>query len=212
MTLLPTSTRLSDALNRVIDGRSAPSADRPFLSAGLHDIVHEHHRAICILASEGLFGSALSLLRPMFDGCIRGLWLRHIATDDEIDQFSKHRFDPNPTTVLKALQKRTHLGSDGLRRLYDEGWKTMSSYVHGGFHQVVGRLGNGFIGSNYPQEMVDALLKEANWIALLSAVEIAEISSDSALLQAVVDVGNRYVNDRNLMNPGIIRPSPHNRD
>jgi hypothetical protein len=86
----------------------------------------------------------------MFDGCIRGLWLRHIATDNEIDLFSKHQCDPSPAKVLKVLQKRDHLGSDGLRRLYDEGWKVMSSYVHGGFHQVVGRLGNGFIGSALP--------------------------------------------------------------
>lgn len=192
MTLLLRTRRLSDELYALFDGRHTPSATRQFLAAGAHDAVHEHHRAIGYLVGEGLCGSALALRRVMFDGCIRGLWLTHVATDEEVSRFANERYDPKPERVLKVFEDLNLNGAGTLRQFYEAGWKVMSSYVHGGFRQVVGRLGSGFVGANYTAEDTDPLLQHANWLALLSAVELAQIAKDKHLLNALVAVGERY--------------------
>ena len=196
MTLLIRTRQLSDTLYRLFDGHKSPSAKREFLAAGAHDAVHEHHRAIGLLVAEGLPGSALALLRPMFDGCVRGLWLRLLASNEEVEQFADEKYDPKPDRVIKRLETISATGADGLRRIHDEGWKAMSNYVHGSFRQILGRLGSGFIGSNYTDHEVDALLGEANWFALLSAVELAEITGNEALLNAVIEAGAHYASKR----------------
>ena len=196
MTLLVQTRQLSDALYRLFDGHATPSATRQFLAAGAHDAVHEHHRAIGLLVSEGLCGSAFCLLRPMFDGCIRGLWLLHIAGEQEIDRFTNEKYDPSPTQVLKGVEKRQLAGAEGLRRIYDEGWSAMSSHVHGGYQQIAGRLGVGFIGSNYLDEKVGSLLEGSNWFALLAAIELAEISENQNLVQSVIKLGEQYTDRR----------------
>lgn len=192
MTPLIRTRRLSDTIYHLFDGHVTPAAKREFLAAGAHDAVHEHHRAISFLVAEGLHGSAFCLLRPMFDGCIRGLWLLHIAGVGEMDRFVEGKYDPKPSQVLKGVEKRELAGAEALRRVYDEGWIAMSSYVHGGYQQIVGRLGVGFVGSNYSEEDVGALLEQANWFALLAAIELAEISANQSLVEAVIEVGHRY--------------------
>jgi len=193
MSMLVQTQRLSDALYSLFDGRSTPSATRQFLAAGAHDAVHEHHRAIGFLVREQLCGSAFVLRRAMFDGCLRGLWLTHIATDTEVDRFAAETYDPKPVRVLAALKTLSISGAETLRQFYEAGWKAMSSYTHGGFRQVVGRLGVGFVGASYTAEELDSLLQHANWFALLSAIELSEISKDVRLQEEVVALGERYV-------------------
>ena len=194
---LPIQTRqLSDDLYALFDGRNTSTATRELLAAGAHDAVHEHHRAIAYLVSESLYSSAYALLRAMFDGCLRGLWLTHVATEDELNRFTEETYDPKPERVLKLLEGKNVAGAETLRQIYDAGWKVMSNYVHGGFRQVVGRLGTGFIGSNYSEQEVSTLLQQANWFALLAAVELAAIASDEQLLQSLVAISERYAATR----------------
>lgn len=189
MTMLLQTRRLSDALCTLFDGRSTPSATRQFLAAGAHDAVHEHHRAIGYLVSEQLCGPAMVLWRALFDGCLRGLWLIHVASDEEVNRFAEETYDPKPARVLATLETLRVSGADALRRFYDEGWKIMSSYTHGGFRQVVDRLGVGFVGANYADEDIDSLLQHANWFALLAAIELARIANDPQLHEEVIALG-----------------------
>jgi hypothetical protein len=198
MTLLLCTRRLSDELYAAFNGRQTSSETRPFLAAGAHDAVHEHHRAVGLLVAEGLCGSAFSLVRSMFDGCLRGLWLSDIATTEQLNQFLVEKYDPKPARILRALKQREFHSVDFLDALYANVWDVMSSYVHGGFRQIVGRLGPGFVGANFSKDDIDSLLQHANWFALLSAVELAQIAEDEELKTAVIAIGQRYVEEAGL--------------
>lgn len=196
MSLLDRTQKLSDDLYRVIDGRPVRSGVRERLAGGSFDAVHEHHRSIGLLVQHRLYGSAFTLLRPMFDGCINGMWLAYLANDGELDRFAKNQLTPEPTKVIKRLKKNDVHSSDVLHRINQSAWQSMSSYVHNGNLQVVRRNGEEFLGPNYSSEEINEVLALANWFALLAAVEIPPLSDDSAFFNDVISVAEGYVTER----------------
>ena len=196
MSLLARTQKLSDDLYRVIDGRPLRPGTRERLAGGSFDAVHEHHRSIGLLVQHQLFGSAFVLLRPMFDGCVNGMWLTYLANDDELQRFSSNRLTPEPTKVIKRLKKQDVHSTDILHRINQSAWQSMSSYVHGGYLQVVRRISVEYLGSNYDPEEVAEVLSLANWFALLAAVEIGTLSDDPTLFQHIVAIAQGYVSEK----------------
>jgi hypothetical protein len=193
--LLRRSRQLSDDLYRLTDGREAPSALRQRLAGGSYDAVHEHHRSVGVLMADDLYGSAFVLLRPMFDGCVSGMWLAHLATEDELDRFSRNQLTPEAPKVLKRLEKQGVHSTQTLRTVYDSAWKGMSGYVHGGYLQVVRRNGVGYIGPNYSDDEICEALTLSNWFALLAAVEISQLTREESFLSEVLDVARSYLGE-----------------
>ncbi len=113
-----------------MNGRGAPNGLRGNIAAGSFDAVREHHSSINLLIEHCLYGSAFALLRPMFDGCIVGLWATYLATDELLERFEAGRFTLSPQKVITQLKSRDD-GSytDTLQRIYDQAWKPLSSYV-----------------------------------------------------------------------------------
>ena len=52
-------------------------------------LTQEHQRSIVHLVSRGMYGSAASMLRLMFEGYIRGLWLAYCASNSDLARFKK---------------------------------------------------------------------------------------------------------------------------
>lgn len=196
MSLLARTQKLSDDFYKVIDGRPVRSGVRERLAGGSFDAVHEHHRSIGLLVQHGLYGSAFVLLRPMFDGCVNGMWLTYLANDGELDRFAKNRLTPEPTKVIKRLKKNDIHSSDILHRINHSAWQSMSSYVHGGYLQVVRRNSEEFLGSNYSPAEIEEVLGLANWFALLAAVEITQLSNDPAFFSDVIAIAQGYVGEQ----------------
>lgn len=193
MPLLARTQKLSDDLYRLVDGRPMRSGRRERLAGGSFDAVHEHHRSVALLVQHRLYGSAFVLLRPMFDGCINGMWLTYLADDVELDGFASNRLKPKPTTVIKRLKQSDIHSTDILHRINRSAWQSMSSYVHGGYLQVVRRNSEEFLGSNYSPAEIEEVLRLANWFALLAAVEITQLSDDQEFFNDVISVAQEYV-------------------
>ena len=52
------------------------------LAEGCLDVALEHHRAIVLLISHALYGSAFALIRLLFEAyMMRGLWLHRCASE-----------------------------------------------------------------------------------------------------------------------------------
>jgi hypothetical protein len=52
----------------------------------------EHGMAILVLVDEGLYGSALALVRLQFEAYVRGTWLAQSASDNEVDKAGRTNF------------------------------------------------------------------------------------------------------------------------
>ncbi len=197
MATLQRSQELALGIASTMQGRKAPDGLRGSVAAGSFDAVCEHHRAINILMEQRFVGSAFALLRPMFDGCIVGLWATYIASDELLERFGDGRFTPEPHKVIKQL-KRHDDGSytDTLHRIYDQAWKPLCSYTHGGRLQVSRRNAADFVGPNYTDDEVREVLTFSNAMAIIAAMEIPSLTSDQAFTDEMMKVVRKHVDAR----------------
>ena len=156
-----------------------PSGHRYMLPALLHDLALEHAWSIGLLISTGRFASAFALTRSEFECLIRGLWLYHRASDDQIATFVKmDKGVPNVGDMIAALENGPGFESKVLSSLWDVGRKAMHGYTHGGIHQL-GRRMNG--------KYVEAVFEDA---AILEAIQLTAQTAVTAF-SAVADMADR---------------------
>jgi hypothetical protein len=74
-------------LDRQIDGVEIKSDDRTRLAACCLGMAREHHKALVLLVANSLVGSALALVRLIFEAYVRGIWLHRCASDREVARF-----------------------------------------------------------------------------------------------------------------------------
>lgn len=174
--------------------RTAPDGLRRSIAAGSFDAVCEHHRAVNLLVEQRLIGSAFALLRPMYDGCVVGLWAAYVAADALLEQFEAGRYTPEPHKVIKQL-KQYDDGSyvETLQRVHNESWKVLSTYVHGGHLQVSRRNAVDFVGPNYANDEVSELLSFSNAMVVIAAMEIPGLTNDQVFIDEMTKVITAYV-------------------
>ena len=57
-----------------------PDDKRLQLSLACQHLAIEHGQSIVVLFDDEIYGSALALLRPMFEALVRCVWLRYMAS------------------------------------------------------------------------------------------------------------------------------------
>jgi hypothetical protein len=78
-------TRLREFLAR----HKYTSDSKTVLVIGAVDQALEHHEAIWLLRARNLNGSALAMVRLVYDAMFRALWLRAVATEEQVEQASR---------------------------------------------------------------------------------------------------------------------------
>jgi hypothetical protein len=141
------------------------------MAGALFDQVHEHHKAVHLLLKNSFNGSALSLVRPMFETFVRGFWLRRCAPDQAIEKFKKDKLELKFELLIDEIEKQPDYRRAVLSKIKKQAWKTMCSYAHGGFHQAVNRLTSGFIQPRYAEGAKVEVVNFSSAVALLSAAE-----------------------------------------
>lgn len=83
-----------------------PDADtKTFMVVGYVIFAIQLHRAIWLLKDAELYGSAFALIRPVFDACLRALWINAAATPDEIEKASRDKLRfPSIDDMLVAIR------------------------------------------------------------------------------------------------------------
>lgn len=156
------------------------------------DLAVEHHAAVISLCKQSLYGSALSLLRIEFEALVRGLWLRHVASENEIKKFKKDKVDPRFYKLIEAIEGKVGIKEGLLSYIKDNQWNIFNSFTHTGIEAVSRRIGKKTTGyENYQQTDVVNALRFSGLVAVLAAVELASISKK----QEVVDSAMAFAND-----------------
>lgn len=168
------------------------ATDRLRLSVALFDLVHEHSKAVCLLLDRApahrLTGSAFALVRPTFETFVRGLWLRHCATDSEIAGFANDdKIDKKIDNLLQKIESKDGYDVGVLSCIKNSVWRAMCSYTHGGQFQVVRRITTEGITPSYPDNEIEAVVRVVTGYALLAAYEVFDIASRKDLKELVVE-------------------------
>lgn len=112
---------------------------RLHLSGGCLHASIEHGMAILVLVDEGLYGSALALIRLQFEAYVRGIRLAHCASDSEVDKAGENEF-PKMDRIIASLEKPGLLDGSLLSTIKCDSWKPLNSLTHTGYQQIGPRL------------------------------------------------------------------------
>jgi hypothetical protein len=111
--LIAQAFELHDWATQRLDGLDISRDRRILLAVSCYDVAIEHHIGIAALLRSRINGSAFALVRPLFETFVRGVWLRHCATDEQIDQYVGDRLNLKFWQILEAVEKVDGFG-DGV--------------------------------------------------------------------------------------------------
>jgi hypothetical protein len=173
-----TRTILSKIDNE-LEGLSYDANDRNNLSSALFDIAIDHSKSIIILLENGIYSSAYSLVRPMFESFVRAAWVQHCATDEQIKKvITKDKFPLSLGEMLDAVEKDRDW-SRTLSKIKESAITNMHSYTHGGMQLIARRFtGSELVHIPDPEE-VNELLKFLAIMSFLSFNEMVLISKST---------------------------------
>ena len=185
---LERSADLSNWIDSLIHGLEIPSSNRETMAAALFDQVHEHHKAIHLLLKSSFVGSAFSLVRPTFETYVRGVWLWHCASDEEVANFARDKINEKSFgTLIQEIEARTGFDVGVLSKVKKEAWSAMCSYAHGGYLQAVRRIIPNHITANYSDDEILEVIKSSSTIGLLAAAEVFSMAKRKDLVEAVLE-------------------------
>jgi hypothetical protein len=173
-------------LDSQIDGVEIPSELRSRIAAGSLAVALEHQKAIVLLVSQRLYGSAFALARLTFEAYVRGVWLHQCATDIEMKKFEANTLDRTFASFLGDIEKLDSFNSGILSSVKKKSWGAMNSFTHTGFSQVVRRFKGGAIEPNYDDDELLEIVNFAGGFGIMAAVGIAHIANNEVLANALL--------------------------
>lgn len=185
---LQESDRILHWVHSKLDGMKIPQLPdekRSQLASACWHVAIEHSMAIVVLVHEALPGSALALIRPMFEAYVRGMWLMHAATDADIDRAGHDQFPNDFTRIIAELEKSPQFAQDTFSALKNHAWKRLCSFTHTGYQQIGARLTPEGLGYGYQDSEIVEALVWADGITLMAVVAFANLTSDEALAREV---------------------------
>lgn len=185
------SEKLIQWMDRQIDGLKIPSDLRSRLAVGCLDMTLEHQKAILVLITKQLYGSAFALVRSLYESYIRGIWLQHCATESQLAQFQKGKI-PDFHLLLDDIEKLDGFENGFLTEFKKNSWSRMNGFTHTGIEQVTCRNTADSIEPNYDKDEVMESIDFSNGIACLSAMAICRLANDGSLAKDILNKHKDY--------------------
>jgi hypothetical protein len=153
------NAQLEQAMHRAneiavaLQGRHIKRDIRSRLCAACFAISQQHHNSILILLSRNppLQATAFALLRVLIESTIRGLWLCHVATDEQVERYVESGAKLDMASMMTAVGKAADADAHGV--IYKH-WHSLSAYTHTAELQVQRWLMTEDIEPNYSEPEV----------------------------------------------------------
>jgi len=153
-----------------------------------HQVVEHAFAIVRLCHAPPFYGSAFALVRPMFEGLVRGLWLAHCASADETEKFvQRDKLELELRELIERIEA-THAGFAGglLTQVKSSGWKAMCSFAHSGARQIARRVNGMEVTANYDDGAVLEVLKSARLFPMLGLYEVAVLARRDDLQQSLL--------------------------
>lgn len=160
--------------NQSLNGIEAPTSRRNRVALGSLHLAMEHGEAIPILIASGLIGSASSLLRPMLEAYVRGVWFSYRASEDQLTEFTQE-ICPSLSLLLGEVEKVEGYDTGLFSSIREKHLKILHSLTHGGFVQIVRRQDGEGVAANYDADEIDETLEFSQALRRCCAVAVCGI-------------------------------------
>jgi hypothetical protein len=128
--------------------------------------------AMLFLIRQGLVGSALTFVRPIFESTIRAGWVMGCATDEQVDSIRHNDAFRFPTVKDMAVAVDTKFNLMDIFTIYvDDNWATLNNYAHPGLRQLTSRFSKADVTPQYsPQRAMAGVNGSLNWLMMLAVL------------------------------------------
>ena len=179
--------QLSVDINKNHEGLDIPCDDKFFIPSLFHSTVIEHHRSIILLIERKLYSSACTLMRPLFEAYVQGLWFSHCATEKDFNALRKGKFQKTFGLMVSEIDEKKGSKLSVPKGRY---WKTLNSFTHSGAALLGRKYNEDSITNNHDKELLKSLFDFSTNYALLSGCEISMCSGNKVAIQASLDLAS----------------------
>ena len=170
-----------------------PESLRSRVASACLGVALDHHHAITILVANDRMASAFALARPVFESFLRGTWLTHCATDDQVNAFSTGWSPPKSNRLLDDIENRPGYDGKVLSAIRASSWSSMCEYTHTGGLQIQRWQTESSVEPKYSKEEVEEVLAFTNLFACLSAIEMVGISGSDETFESLTKSLAKYL-------------------
>jgi hypothetical protein len=129
----------------------------------------EHQEAIVLLTRNRLYGSALALVRCVYEILYRAAWVHSCAQPREAAQIWDGKFDfPKMGDMVAAIDATSD--TNYFQRFKSLSWRDQNDFAHTGRMQIHSRFSGNELESRYPDDMIMAQVSSATMAAILVVV------------------------------------------
>lgn len=189
---ISTAGQFVELLRLLEHERDIPRTLRARTGSACLGLAQEHHHSIVLLTERGLYGSAFTLLRSVFEAYVRGVWLLHCATDQQVDAFANGTKPPKISLLILAVEETLQFQEGNLSGVERAHWSAMCAYTHSGGLHVQRWQTEESVEPSYQEDEVNEMLLLAELFGAVSAVALLGLIGDETAVNKVVRaVGER---------------------
>lgn len=172
----------ANQIARSLQGLKLRGDPRSRVALACFAVAQQHHAAILILLANTppLHATAFALLRPLMEALLRGEWISHCATDEQVKCFAmggKKQLDMS--SLVNALEEKGLNDLKVREVLYQNTWSVVSAYTHTYEHQVLHWLTGSDVSPDYSPEQVEWLISATSSALKLCAASIRRLSIEA---------------------------------
>ncbi len=133
---------------------------------------------------KNLPGPALALARPLFECYVRGRWLLHAATDDEVDKFlnGNGKYYPSISKLSQDIGNDPKTSGGWINAISNGHREVMNDLTHGGTSHINSRCFSNTIEPNYCENHLISLAILGIQTKILIGYELlAKLQKEDAL-------------------------------
>lgn len=156
----------------------------------------EHWAATRSLLNAGILPSAVVVHRAQFEALLRSIWILYAAPDEHLSKLSAEltveteqnaKNLPQVADMMAAVNKKgPPQAYEALNRFKENSWKALNSYAHAGLHPIRRHA------EGYPVQLIESIARNANGLAILSALQVAVLSGLQPLQREILDLAAQY--------------------
>jgi hypothetical protein len=160
----------------VLHGRHIKRDLRSRLCAACFAVSQQHHNSILILLSRNppLQATAFALLRLLTESTFKGLWLFHVASDEQVENYVQSGTKLDMASMITSVGKAA--GVNEHQAIYKH-WHSLSAYTHTAEFQVQRWLTTENIEPGYSASELSELVNLSGVVAELAFQTVLSISS-----------------------------------
>ncbi len=180
--------RLASNIGELVTDFDLPGSDRAALAGACYHIALDHHEAVIRLVEAGVHVSALALVRGQVEAFVRGAWIHHVATDDQIDRVRNDKSFPNQWAMIEALEKLPLFVGEVLSRSHTANWNQLHGLAHPGAGLMAMVLKDGHVERNCDEEYLTSALNYTSVHAMLAAGGIAILGNKLDVCEKLLEL------------------------